>query len=67
MAFKNDVADDMAPIGHLVWPLVWPLVIAKPLRNHCKIVAKADGGQTGADRGPDGPPRLGPAGLPFGR
>jgi hypothetical protein len=34
---------------------VWPLIIAKPLQNHCKIVAKLDGGQTGADGdGPDG-------------
>jgi hypothetical protein len=25
MAFKNDVADDMAPVGHSVWHSVWPL------------------------------------------
>jgi hypothetical protein len=26
MAYKNDVADDMAPVGHSIWPLVRPSV-----------------------------------------
>jgi hypothetical protein len=45
-------ADGMLLLGPLsapIWPLVWPLIIAKPLQNHCKIVAKPDEGQTGPD------------------
>jgi hypothetical protein len=65
MAFKNDVADDMAPVEHPVWPSSGPRLaanhcktIAKPLQNRCKIVAKPDRARRGPDKldGPDGVP-----------
>jgi hypothetical protein len=62
MAFKNDVADDMAPVGHLVWPVgppVCPRLASRLAANHCKTIAeplqnrcKTKRGQTGGQRGP---------------
>jgi hypothetical protein len=71
MAFKNNVADDMALVGHPVWPIRLPIcprlaprlaahhcrTFAKPLHNHCKTITKSLQNQTGA-------PPSGPIGSP---
>jgi hypothetical protein len=56
------VADDMAPVGHPIWPVwpdrapclapVWLLIIAKTIAKLGKIVAKlGEGPNGGAQRG----------------
>jgi hypothetical protein len=62
MAFKNDMADDMAPVGHSVWPRLAPRLdpvghpIGHPVRPpsgpvghgcHADVFGRTDDGRGG--------------------